>query len=145
MIPNPMLILAVVVAFVLNGFYWHASGENAADVRWKSKINQERADAQAAARSTEQRWQGVVDETQKRYMARIADQRRNLDTALDSLRSRPDRPAADAKPAPTDCPCGTGTGLCRPDAEFLAREAARANDIRAGLVACYEVSDGTRQ
>lgn len=142
---TPWIILAAMAAFVLNGFYWHASGSNAADVRWKARINQERVEAEAKARGTEQRWQGVVDETSKQYLARIEQQRRNLDTALDSLRHRPERPAANAQPAPADCPCGTGAGLCRPDAEFLAREASRANDIRAGLAACYQVIDGTRQ
>ena len=141
---NPYLILALVIAFVLNGFYWNAHGSNSADVRWTAKIEKERADAATSARATEQRWQGVVNETSKAYLARIDQQRRNLDLALDGLRARPERPAADAKPAPADCPCGTGAGLCRPDAEFLAREAARANDIRAGLDACYQVIDGTR-
>lgn len=144
MMPSPMLILVVVLAFVGNGFYWHANGSNAADTRWRAKINQERADAQQAARETEQRWQGVVNETSKQYLATITRQRRNLDVALDGLRNRPERPAGDAKPAAADCPCSTGAGLCRPDAEFLAREAARANELRAGLVACYEVIDGIK-
>jgi hypothetical protein len=144
MIPSPMLILAVVIAFVVNGFYWNAHGSNAADTRWTAKIEKERADAATAARATEQRWQGVVNETSKHYLTRIAQQRRTLDTALDSLRDRPERPAADAQPAKTDCPCGTGAGLCRQDGEFLTREAARANEIRAGLDACYQVIDGTR-
>ena len=108
MIPSPMLILAVVIAFVVNGFYWNAHGSNAADTRWTAKIEKERADAATAARATEQRWQGVVNETSKHYLTRIAQQRRTLDTALDSLRDRPERPAADAQPAKTDCPCGTG-------------------------------------
>ena len=62
---NPYLILALVIAFVLNGFYWNAHGSNSADVRWTAKIEKERADAATSARATEQRWQGVVNETSK--------------------------------------------------------------------------------
>jgi hypothetical protein len=134
----------VVLAFVANGFFWNAKGANSADTRWTAKINQERAEATQAARETEKRWQGVVDETSKQYLARIVDQRRSLSVALNGLRDRSERPAADAKPAQADCPCGTGIGLCRPDAEFLVRESARADEIRAGLIACYEVIDGVK-
>ena len=55
MIPSPMLMLAVVLAFVANGFYWFAAGSNSTDTRWKAKINQERAESQAAARADDQR------------------------------------------------------------------------------------------
>ena len=144
MIPSPLMILAVVIAFVLNGFFWFAKGSNAADTRWTAKITAERLVATEAARAQETKWKGVVNETSKAYLARINAVRGNLATALDSLRDRPERPAADAQPAKTDCPCGTGAGLCRQDGEFLTREAARANEIRAGLDACYQVIDGTR-
>ena len=62
-----------------------------------------------------------------------------LTIALDGLRDRPLRPTAAA--APTNCPCSTGAGLCKQDAEFLTRESARADDHRTGLEACYEFAD----
>lgn len=145
MIPNPMLILAVVLAFIANGFYWHANGSNAADTRWKAKVEQQRADAEAAARTKESMWQGVVNGTVKNYEVKVAGIQRNLDTALDSLRSRPSRPVGDV-PGPTGpaSTCGTGAGLCKQDAEFLVREAARADKHREALDACYKVIDGTK-
>lgn len=135
--PSPIAILALVLAFVANGFYWHAKGANGADAHWKAKINQERADAQAAARETEQRHQEAANAITKRHAADVQTVRRNLDIALDSLRSRPERPAGMPEAARTDCQGGTGAELSRPDAEFLSREAARADDIRIGLQTCY--------
>ena len=141
MMPSPMLILAVVLAFVANGFYWHANGSNAADTRWKAKIEQQRADAEAKAREQEKTWQEAANAIVKNQDAKLAATRRNLDAALNGLRDRPDRPAADTKPTGTDCTCSTGAGLCKQDAEFLVREASRADSIRVGLEACHEFAD----
>jgi len=142
---NPYMILAVVIAFVGNGFYWYANGVNGENTRWKAKVEQQRADAEKEARTKEQMWQGVVNGTVKNYEIQVAGVRRNLDAALDSLRSRPWRSSSDVPGTPGPaCPCGTGASLCREDGEFLAREAARADEIRAGLVACYEVMDSVR-
>jgi hypothetical protein len=139
---NPYMILAVVIAFVVNGFYWHANGVNGENTRWKAKVEQQRADAEKEARTKEQMWQGVVNGTVKNYEIQVAGVRRNLDAALDSLRSRPGRSSGDVSGTPGPaCPCGTGATLCREDGEFLAREAARADSIRAGLEACYSVID----
>ena len=142
--PNPYLVLAVVITFVLNGFYWNAHGHNAENVAWKAKTYQELADASEAARKQQSMWQGVVDGTVKNYEAKVAGIRSTLDTALNSLRDRPERAAGVSEAPRIDCAGGTGAELSRPDGEFLEREAARANTIRAGLVACYEVIDGTK-
>lgn len=141
MLPSPMLILAVVIAFLVNGFYWNAHGSNAADTRWKAKIEQQRADAEAKAREQEKTWQEAANAIVKNQDAKLAATRRNLDAALNGLRDRPNRPAADSKPTATDCTCSTGSGLCKQDAEFLVREASRADSIRVGLEACYEYAD----
>lgn len=141
MLPNPMLILAVVVAFVLNGFYWNAHGSNSADTRWKAKIEQQRADAEAKAREQEKTWQEAANAIVKNQDAKLAATRRNLNDALDSLRDRPDRAPADSKPTGTDCKGSTGAELSRRDSEFLTGLAARADEIRIGLEACYEFAD----
>ena len=144
MIPNPMLVLAVVLAFIANGFYWHANGVNAENTRWKAKTFQEIAQASEAARKQESMWQGVVNETAKNYQGKVDGIRRNLDIALDSLRARPERadPAAGASGSASTC--GTGASLCREDGEFLTREAARADETRAGLEAGYKVIDAVK-
>lgn len=144
MMPSPMLMLAVVIAFVLNGFYWHASGSNAADTRWTARIEKERADSFKAAREIERNLQEKYDAVAKKQAARLADTRRNLDTALDSLRDRPERPAGMPEGSRAACAGGTGAELSRSDAEFLARESARADDIRDGLEACYSAVDAVK-
>lgn len=144
MIPNPMLILAVVLAFIANSFYWHANGVNNENTRWKAKTFEELKVASEAARKTEKLWQGVVNETAKNYDIKVAGIQRNLSIALDGLRDRPNRSNSVSDKAGTSCPCGTGAGLCREDGEFLAREAARAATHREALAACYKVIDGTK-
>lgn len=145
MIPNPYLILAVVLAFVANGFYWNAKGSNSADARWTAKITAERLQATEAAREKETMWQGVVNETAKNYQVKLAGVRRNLDTALDGLRDRPDRPGNLSANPRTDCKGASGAELSRQDAEFLVREATRADEIRTGLESCYAYADTLRR
>lgn len=142
---SPMLMLAVGIAFVLNGFYWNAHGGNAADTRWTAKITAERLAATEAARTQEQKWQGEIDGNSKVYLEKIAAADKRLRIALNSLRSRPDRTVylpSDPRP---DCKGSTGAELSRPDGEFLAGEAARADSIRAGLEACYAYADAIRK
>lgn len=58
-----------------------------------------------------------------------------LDAALVSLRERPLR-SANVPGAACTCAPATGAQLSREDAEFLAREAARADAAIANLIAC---------
>lgn len=59
-----------------------------------------------------------------------------LNTALVELRNRPTRTELSSHGQN-----GTGSALSAEDAEFLVREAARADKIRAGLAACYKQYD----
>ena len=141
MTPSPILMLALLLAFIANGFYWHAKGSNGADTRWEAKIHKERAEAEASARATEHRHQEAANAIARRHAYDVSTIRRNLDIALDSLRHRPERPATLPDAPRADCEGGTGAELFRADAEFLAREAARADEQRAGLAACYDHVD----
>lgn len=112
-----------------------------------ASIERNRAEAFKAGRDIERNEQEVVNHalrTQNESLAGIASR---LRTDLERLRQRAERPAAaagvPAAPRPA-CAGATGAELSRLDAEFLVREAARADDLRAGLVACYAVIDGTR-
>ena len=53
--------------------------------------------------------------------------------AVSELRKRPSNPTKTINGQ--DC---NGSTLSAPDAEFLVREAARADEIRVGLQACYK-------
>ena len=142
MIPGPYMILAAVLFLAVTNAWTWARATNIADTKWTAKIQTERAKSEADARATEQRHQEAANAIARRYTAEVSTVRRNLDLALDSLRDRPERPAAGmSEAARADCEGGTGAELFRADAEFLAREAARADEQRAGLDACYRHVD----
>lgn len=141
---NPYLILAIVLAFVGNGFYWNHHGSVAATTELAAVWEKDRADREVKARDTERVWQGAVNETQQKHVARVAEIQRTLDIALNSLRDRPNRPSAMPSNPRVECAGSSGAELSRTDAEFLAREAARADSCRAGLDACYTVIDKVR-
>ena len=69
----------------------------------------------------------------------------DLRAAVDSLRNRPQRPAAAGGAVPTgaaDPVACSGAGLFRSDAEFLVRESARADGLRLQLAACQAAYNG---
>lgn len=142
MIPSPIVILAAVLFLAVTNAWTWAKATNIADTKWTAKIQTERAKAEADARATEQRRQEAANAITRRHTAEVSTVRRNLELALDSLRDRPERPAVGVpEAARADCAGGTGAELFRADAEFLAREAARADEQRAGLDACYRHID----
>lgn len=138
---NPYALLAVLVAFVLNGFYWHHQGAEAENTKWTARIESERAASTLAARVREHQMQGAFDASAKKQAAQLAATRRNLAVALDGLRDRPERAAGVSEAPRADCAGGSGAELSRSDADFLVRETSRADDIRSGLVACYAAID----
>jgi hypothetical protein len=91
--------------------------------------------ASEAARQREQDLQAKADAARKVKDAEINRISTQLVNALDSLHNRPDRPAELPKTASTNAGC-VGASLYRSDAEFLAREAARADELRAALEQC---------
>lgn len=139
--PSPILILAAVLVLALSNAYSYMSGSKHESARWAAKITAERLAATEQARATEKTWQEAANAAAKQHQTQIAGVRRNLDIALDGLRNRPERPINLPATARTGCEGGSGAGLYREDGEFLAREAARADEIRAGLAACYTYAD----
>ena len=77
-----------------------------------------------------------TDKIRKAKDAQIANINSQLADALIGLRNRPNRSQSSSNGQN-----GTGTALSAEDAEFLIREASRADQIRAGLQACYSQYD----
>jgi hypothetical protein len=102
------------------------------------------ANAATEARRIERKEQEVVNEALRTQNNSLAGNAATLRSDLERMRQRAERRDATGVPAAPrpDCAGATGAELSRTDAEFLVREAARADDIRAGLVACYQVIDG---
>lgn len=140
---NPWALLVLLGAFVLNGFYWHAHGSNSERVRLMAQFEHERVDMVQKARDTEKKWQGAINEITTNQAEKLAEVQHNLDVAIVSLRDRPERPTRLPDTPRIECSGASGRELSREDAEFLVREAARADTLRVGLEACYSAYDGT--
>jgi hypothetical protein len=146
---NPWLIVGFVVALGVATMTGYMRGDAAgrADVkqRWDAERTQQ-AEAHAmaleAARNKEQALQASADLLRKDKDREIRDLNARAAALVSSLRQRPERPAPEARPVPSTASTGpavpvcTGAELPRPDAEFLAREAARADELRASLRQC---------
>lgn len=108
-----------------------------------------RADHAARALATEQEYRRLeakrVSEQvaiQQRKNHEIAALDRRLADALGRLRQRPERPAGGVAAAdPAAGKACTGAELYRPDAEFLVREAARAQRVLTERDACHSAYD----
>lgn len=78
----------------------------------------------------------------------IKDLNKRHDSIVDSLRQRPERPSNPASEASSSSSVCTGAGstgdrLYRQDAEFLIREAAKADILRQALKACRAQLENT--
>lgn len=99
--------------------------------------------AEAAARQREQAAAQALATIEQKAQDEKADLRRRVAALTDGLRNRPERPASGgAVPAGAADPVGcTGASLYRSDGEFLAGEAARADELRTDLATCRAAYD----
>ena len=89
------------------------------------------------AREKEHQMQDATEQIRKDKDAQINAINNQLANALIELRSRPSRTSQISSNGQN----GTGSTLFAEDAEFLTREAARADQIRTALDACYKQYD----
>ena len=90
-------------------------------------------------REKEHQYQADADKIRTEKDAQIKAINNQLVDAVSELRKRPSRTTET-----TAGSCGTGSTLFAQDAEFLIREAARADEIRVGLEACYKQYDSIK-
>lgn len=128
---TPYIITAALAAGVAIGGY----------TGWT--LNQARHDAamvaaQQEAQQTKDQHNAQLAKQNQAHADAVRDVNRKLSDALERLRKRPERRSDPARAA---CEGGTGAELSGPDAGFLEREAARADELRASLIACYQWID----
>ena len=132
MFPLPIITyvkIAVVVLALSGAFY---TGYRFEANRFEAyKVAQ-----QAAIQKKERESQAAADKIEKEKNAQIQAINNQLVDAISELRKRPSR-----SQSASNGQSGTGATLFAEDAEFLIREAARADQIRAGLQACYAQYD----
>lgn len=104
-----------------------------------SRFERYKADQVTQVLKIEHDQQAAADQIRKQKDAQIEAINNQLANAISELRKRPSR----SDKANTGS-CGTGATLYADDAEFLVREAARADKIRAGLQACYKQYDAIK-
>ena len=121
--------IGVIALALLGSAYFGYSFEHSRFVAFKAAIAEE-------TRQKEVEHQIVTDEIRKVKDAQIRDINSKLVDAISELRKRPSRPES-----PLPGQIGTGASLFAEDAIFLRREAARADELRAGLEACYAQYD----
>ena len=92
--------------------------------------------AEKTVRDKEHQYQSDADKIRTDKDAQIKAINTQLVDAVSQLRSR----SSNATKTVTGQDCN-GATLSAPDAEFLIREAARADELRAGLEACYAQYD----
>lgn len=144
--------LAVVGLLVMTHLAAYRDGKDVVQTAWDRERGAQAvllAAAEKRAREAERKLQESADVFQKDKRDEIARIDTQYRAIIDGLRQRPERPAVSEVPhaarlAESACQC-TGARLYREDAEFLAREAARADAIRAELDACYRQYDQARQ
>jgi hypothetical protein len=102
------------------------------------------AQAQAEARTKEQELQANADAIRQEKDREIRNLNARTTALTNSLRDRSERPTTQISTLPSTTTNGstatgcTGKELYRPDGEFLAREAARADELRFLLKQCRD-------
>lgn len=128
------VIGALAIAFAMGGFY----GSHLANQKAEARI----VVAKQEAWVEERNWEHYVDVVRKEKDLELENIRGRLNDALGQLRKRPER--LSSATAPT-CEGATGSQLSRPDAEFLEREAARAQGLVESLKECYAYVDKVQE
>jgi hypothetical protein len=95
--------------------------------------------AEKTIRDKEHQYQSDADTIRKEKDAQIKVINTQLVDAISGLRSRSSSPTKTV--TGQDC---NGQTLSAPDAEFLVREAARADEIRIALQSCYKQYDALK-
>lgn len=146
---NPWLIVGCLVAVGVAGVGGYMKGDEAGQAFVQQRWDRQTAELAAqhakdleAARQKEQAMQASANHLRQEKDREIRNLNARAAALTNSLRERPTRPTADAgpvsntaSPGPASTSC-TGAGLSREDAQFLAGEAARADELRAALRQC---------
>ena len=136
---------ALAVVGVSAYYRGHDNGAARVQAQWdaaQAHADKAALDEMIRAQQREQALQAQIDQTKRVHREQVNRIHRDHAAIVDSLRYRTDRPA-DGGSVPGAATAGaelangcTGAELYRPDGEFLAGEAARADRLRLALAAC---------
>ena len=143
--------VVLVAAVAAGAGYIKGAAAGRAEIRqeWdqeKARLAEEYAKAMQAAREKEQALQAQADQLRDETNAKLKAANSRAAALADSLRKRPERPAAGAvSGAANACAGATGAQLARGDGEFLARYAADAARLEAALDQCLKQYEAVRK
>ena len=140
---NPWVLLGALATAITIAVSGYVIGDNHRNTWWQAKVEKDRRQAIENAIAIERSNQEKANAAIRQQASDQAAINTRLRADLASLRYRPERPADLPTVSVARCTGATGAELSRSDAEFLVGEAARADEIRAGLAACYAVIDST--
>lgn len=131
-----VIIFGIIAAITaIGGFSYRAGYVACAEETQKTAI-----ESLEKARKIEREKQRKADEITQQNLDNLAAINAALTDDIIRLQSRKDRGRL-SRAAKTECPAATGRELSKPDAEFLVRLAARADQLRSALNACYQYAD----
>ena len=135
MFPLPITTwLKIGAALAIAIFMWYSGYSFEA-----SRFAKYRAQQAIETQAKEREYQSAANQIEKEKNVQIRNINAQLVDAVSELRKRPGR----ATETSTGKGCN-GAGLYAEDSEFLVREAARADEIRVGLLACYRQYDAIK-
>lgn len=140
------LIALVVLAVALMGF-GYVKGLQHEEAKFDAyKVAQQKAVDQQIAIGAQKTasLKTTADTLEKTKNDEIASINARLSVALAGLRNRPER-RPDMPQTAAACVGATGSDLSGPDAEFLSREAARADQLRSALNQCQQQYSAAEQ
>jgi hypothetical protein len=132
-----LVVLGCVIGWFVQG--WRLQSKIA---NLEKEYAQNVANAYAQTRKIESELSQKIEKIERKKNGEIANVNARLRVALSELSERTSRNTTDNNP--TDCKGTTGRELSREDAEFLTREAARAERLRQALGSCYVQYDAAR-
>ena len=124
---TPYLIAGAALISAAAGFY---GGWTIKQGQWDAAT----VAAQQEAQTQREQQDAAIAKQNQTHADQVRSVNRKLADALERLRKRPERAS---EPARAACEGGTGAELSGPDAAFLEREAARADELRSAVSACY--------
>lgn len=134
---NPWVLLGALCLLIASFFGGYTKGSS--DTYKYQQI--EIAKQKDIAHAKEQELQTKEDENTRRHQNEVRSIQSRLNDAIKRLRNRPERLPEESR---ANCSGASGAELSREDAEFLEREAARADSIREALNTCYLHVDGQK-
>lgn len=129
-----IIIVASIMGAAAIWFHGNHHGKNSAELRHAQDV----AEALQQAIEAERKQQEEVNHALQKQTDDLAAINRMLALDIEQLRQRAKRLPQATR---ADCQGASGAELSGKDAEFLVREAARADGLRAALQACYRYAD----